>query len=458
MWQQDAEGNYTRPIGEMELLVWLISASKFAIGRDEWHLTAAATFRLGSTTTVPQDLIDRFRLAWQQLRFESPNIAAAVVDGGKTIRYQSPTAEGAVESWMKQTFVVENEKSKDVEAFVSDLRPIDMLQCHVFPHTGEILLQTSHWRTDGRGILILLNRLLDLAAQEEDFPSLNWGRETERLLPSLEDASELPHELDPEDFKFFKSKAEDILKSTPVMTIPSLGDHKPVEVSRRLRLQLSESETSSIIAACKTRGVSITSAVHAALAQTNMRFSDAETRQYPYRSSFRRDTRSNLLEKYRGEKFAAALCHVAIPTDVPNGASYDSCLQELDQEYKSGVTPQLNRGRRVYYQYINDRLLSPGFKGGARACDVDISSIGIIDNLLQPSRPFGKEETRQSLEITDVTISPAMFSSQCCSMVWTFRGQMTLYLLYNDAYHTVEEIQEIGNSIKAELMKGLRIG
>lgn len=457
MWIKVDDSTYERPFGESELLVWLIGASKYGHGCSEWHLTLSAKLVSKDATQQPLNAatIARLRSAWKALRFACPNIATFVKEPGKTLGYRIPQTAADVEAWLAQTFHEETDV-ESVERLMRRQAPNEMLHLHVLARTGEILMETGHWFTDGRGIILLLNRFFDLAGLTPSHMEQAWGEEITRLTPSQEDLFNLPYHLDDTDFAFVDIKAKEALKTTPVMTIPSLGDEKAPSDARRTLVRLNVAETRAIVNVCKERNVSVTSAVHAALALVNMTYSDESTRAFPYRSSFRRDCRYLLPEKYRTT--FSGMCHVALPTDIPYGTTFDDCLALLNPEYRRGVTDQIFRIRRVYNQHIINLLFSPGHEAAGRICDVDISSLGVLDRFLKSdvTLALGADKRESAdLQIRDITCSPAMYSSQSCLMVWTLHGELHLLTTWNDAYHTEAEISEITTSVKDTLVRHL---
>jgi len=71
-WTKVSEGRFQRPFGETEKLLWLIGASVFAIGKDEWHLSTIARLRFGCENSLSDESVAALRKAWQSLRFNHP--------------------------------------------------------------------------------------------------------------------------------------------------------------------------------------------------------------------------------------------------------------------------------------------------------------------------------------------------------------------------------------------------
>jgi len=78
------------------------------------------------------------------------------------------------------------------------------IQAHTYaklvhiPQSGELLAHTSHRRSDGIGVLSLLDALLKIASELSPLAgpaSFLWYTEVERLPPSIEDVAVVPKDL-----------------------------------------------------------------------------------------------------------------------------------------------------------------------------------------------------------------------------------------------------------------------
>lgn len=140
------------------------------------------------------------------------------------------------------------------------------------PKTSEIIFHTAHWRTDGVGIFNILEALYEcvLETSPESVAQLAWGKEVIRLVPSVEEAMDVPAEVTPDiekeaqkAFESFVPAADSVgpALSTRAQAIPGATFYS--------RLRFVSSTTTSIMQACIKRGYSVTAAVHAAAARAN---------------------------------------------------------------------------------------------------------------------------------------------------------------------------------------------
>lgn len=101
------------------------------------------------------------------------------------------------------------------------LQPGPYATLHYVPQSREVLGHTAHWRVDGIGVFMLLNSLLELAAQPDlaDPWSLPWGSEAERLAPAVEEAARMPETPSPA-----QEAVDSFTLVTGAVGIPYLGD------------------------------------------------------------------------------------------------------------------------------------------------------------------------------------------------------------------------------------------
>lgn len=446
-WQRVEDGCFQRGLGETEKLLSLIGSSTLAVGKDEWHLFATAKLRFESKPTIGDKELAALRLAWETLRFDHPSLAA--VNDGTTLTYDVPDVD-ALTSWVDSTLIVDRDR-EDGEDIMASIGPCKKAQLHVLPRSSQIVLHTAHWRSDGRGILHLLDRLLYNLAHPRSRPP-QWGEEISRLTICVEDAAEMADQISPVDQVRVKAMATQLLKGGPALTIPCLGDEKtPPTSPRRCLLTWSASETAALIGACKARNITVTSAVHASMASTNIGRATPESRALDYRSSIRRDLRARLPEPHNTPASAAALFTTATIFSLPANGAWLEFANRLTNEYRGSYDDELFRLHRVYYRQLVEDIMQGG--GSARAADVDISSIGLIENSV--CREYGDEY--DVVQVLEVTVSVNTCSRQAGVFVSTFRDCLNMYMSYNEAYHTKEDMESFLKAIKENLVAELRL-
>lgn len=344
-------------------------------------------------------------------------------------------------------------------------------QLHVLPseHSWQIVLHTAHWRSDGRGLPHLIDRLLYNLTHPVSGPIL-WGEETNRLTTNLEDAAGMVKEVSPADQARVKQMATQLLKGSPALTIPCIEDADAVtKFPWRSLLAFSASKTAALVRACKALDVTVTAAVHAAIAKTNIARATTCSEKLDYRSSIRRDLRARFPEQYRSPiSLATGLFTTATIFSLPveKDGTWFKFAKRLTDEYRGSYNDELFRLHRVYYRQLIEGMIQSAAKGGqtaARAADVDTSSIGLIENMVR--RDYcGREEAlgevklaQVQMQVLEVTVSVNSCSRQAAVFVYTFRDCLNLYMTYNEAYHTREDMESFLEEVRRTLDVALEI-
>lgn len=447
-WNRVSEGRFERPLGESEKLLWLVGASTFAFGKDQWHLFTTARLRFGSESSFSDKAVNALRKAWKGLRFDHPSIA--VTTDGATLTYDTPDAT-SLEQWLNETFIVER-NVKAAEDVIASIGRCEQAQLHVLPYARQIVLHTAHWRSDGRGLPHLLNELLNVLTHPSSH-SLRWGEEVSRLSICLEDAAGMVDQVSFADQTRVKEMAIQHLQGAPALTISCLGDANTKPRSpRRCLLTLTTTQTADIISTCKARGLTVTSAVHAAIATSNIARATLASKAFDYSSSIRRDLRTRLKEPYNSSASAAAFLVATTIFDLPIDGTWSDFAKRFTDEYRGNYDDEMFRLHRVFYrQLVADLREGHKFK---RAVHVGISSIGLVENLLD--REYGKGSGL--VQVEEVGVSTNSYSKGAAVFVFTFRDRLNLYMSYNEAFHGKEDMERFLEEIKETLVKELEIG
>ena len=82
---------------------------------------------------------------------------------------------------------------------IANLMPRRFATLYYLRKHASIIVNQSHWRTDGIGAFHLLNAFFKavLESLREETRELPWGEESARLVPSIEEALGLPRTLSP---------------------------------------------------------------------------------------------------------------------------------------------------------------------------------------------------------------------------------------------------------------------
>lgn len=450
-WSRVVDNRYERPLGENETFIKILADGARALNREHWAINIVATITpMGSI--AQEDLVSLFREAWKALRFKHPTIAAYIMDETRYV-YDVPDNK-ALSEWATETFRVVDNKSVDEVIASTTLNPYATMT--YFPQTRQLLGHAQHWRTDGVGGFILMDDFLDLASRSVpvDASLLPWGAETSRLAPSIEEAAGLlSTNSSEEDKKLAQRTVAGFGHAVGAVGIASDAAADTVPGGTRIcRLQLSEQETDAVVKACKDEKISVTAAVHASVAGANYVLAAPEDKNKHYTSTIRFSFRPFLPKPYSGREYASTIFTSGWMFPVSAESSWAERAKAYHDEYRKGLTPEFISAHREYAIGLCNLLRSMP-AGLPSPTDVDISSLGIVERMLArekgtPGRGIRVEQVSGGLEMTN---------RQCVCHVWTFRNELCLNLVYNEAFYEKETMDVFVRSVKDLLFQGLSI-
>ena len=447
-WSEVSKGRYERAVGENETFIKLLADAARPLNREHWAINVVvAVTPIG--TLAQEDLSSLFREAWKALRFKHPTIAAYIVDEA-TYVYEVPDS-AALEKWASETFHVVEDRTAD--EVIACMMPGPYATMTYLSKTHELLGHSQHWRTDGVGGFILMDDYLALAAQSspQDTSTLDWGEETTRLAPSIEDAANMPVNPSAEDKQMGEKCVGTFGLSAAAIGIASRASAETLPAGTRIaRLHLTEVETSGAVQACKARKISMTAAVHASIAAANYALATPEDKGKHYTSTIRYSFRSFLPQPYSGREYASTIFTTGWMFAAPAESSWDERAKMYHEEYHKGLSPEYISAHREYALGLCN-LLRNTPQGAPSPTDVDISSLGVAEKLM--GREKGTAE--RGLRVDRVSGGLEMVNRQCVCHVWTFRDQLCLNLMYNEAFYHKTEMEAFVKVIRDSLLQEL---
>ncbi|MCJ1371106.1 hypothetical protein MMC20_002321 [Loxospora ochrophaea] len=419
-WTESAPGSFERPLGAVEHVIWLIGASGHARGFEEWMLNAAIHFE-----APLYEVLHRFRDAWLALRFEHPNIAACVSSSGQ-MTYAVPKDPASRQSWLHDSFFV-YETAKDVSHVLMAMPRPPGPCLHVVPSTNTLVLAVPHYLSDARGILRLLARHLELAEGALDVSVLPWGQEVSRLVPSSEELIPMFSHISESQRQWIDSQAAGFLKSNPLRNAELAGDEKaPPKNPSRIYVSLSEKDTAAMVRACKTRGISVNAAMHAAVATMNL----DGVEKYPdeYKVPVRRDLRHKLPAPYSGEASSCGLMVTSTCITLPTRGDYQTLVHRFEDYHKREYTDHHLKLNEALFLAIK-QIIQEAPPTTPPGLDLEYSGLGVVD-------AFFKSRKSTDLVIDRVEVGLNTYTSGVGVWSWTFHRKFNLCLCYNDAYRS----------------------
>lgn len=449
-WVEIASNRLHRPLGENERLIKFIGDRAHPAGREQWSVTSTATFTPCDNRTATEWAVTTLRDAWKLLRFHHPSIASTPAAESDSLEYEIPN-EKDLERWAQESYVViEGKGSEDV---IADIKPSQFMTLHFLPYTWEIVLHTSHWRTDGYGAFHLLNAFFEAVKaiiDNDGLPKISWGEEVIRLVPSVESALHLPETATPEitasAIKY--ASTHTYVKDSVGVPYKSESTTRPGG-TRSVRMQLSTETTQAIKEATTARPFDMYSAVHAALAKVNFQYayssaSSSGGNEQEYASAIRLSLRPHLISPFTNNpSVAAGLYTGGYVFKVTASDDFLTIAEEYQREYDNGVTPGFIDSRRQFAIMALEGLQKGLPPPNPPPSYIDMSFVTGVDGMVKSvfdTKHGPLEVLRVGLGVETLTPQPYLF-------FWEYRGQLDLSFVYNEAYQDHNEARKMLNSV-----------
>lgn len=447
-WREISKDHYQRPLGANERFIKFVGDRAHIAGREQWSVSVAATLKFpasASTTDLKSSLQD----AWKLFRFKHPSIASTVVnyENEPVVKYNVPDS-GSLNHWVNETFAIDD-SATTAEEKISELKPNEFLTGYFLSRRQEIIIHTAHWRTDGYGAIYLLDAFLHAIKAVFDnggLPSIPWGEEISRLVPSLETALQLPDSDPPQAQETAKRyiSTQGLMKNS--VGIPYLGDTETrPKGTRSVTMQIPKETTQALEAACEAQKLEPFAACHAALAKVH--FSQSEylsEREMYYSSTIRLSMRPHLLPPYNDSAGACSIYTGGYRFQVSSDQSFSEIAGSYLQEYKNGVTDSFIQSRRQFAITILESL-----RGGMPIptpppSNIDISIVEGVDTMISPVL----STKNGPLEVLNINLGVETLTRQPYLFLWKFSGQLYLALWYNEAYQDARIASGILHNIR----------
>ena len=301
---------------------------------------------------------------------------------------------------------------------------------------------------------MLFDAFFAAVVSESSSQDLPWGEEVERLAINVEAAASMPSVITQDS----KAMADDYAATfghyiccVGVRYKTGANGSTP-QGTRTIQLPVSPTTTSRVVDATKHLGISVTSAVHAAVAAANYKHATPETASNHFTSTIRFTLRPYLPQPYCTSAFAAGLYATGWMHRLDASQTWRENASAVNEVYKRGLGPEFIKVHRQYALNLQD-LVKNTPADAPPLSNVDISSIGIMDELLKPKY----DDDTRGVQVNNATVGVETLTPQMVMFLWTFRGQMNLYVVYNEAYSDAEMALDFAKSVKEILLNELRV-
>ena len=477
-WRETQPGRWVRDLDEPEMAYTSLFKRFEGSGRSFFHMTGHLSLKMAvpegeSRTRAEAKLDQALKNAWVSLRCQHPNLASQTKldpSTGKWVKEYLTSADG----WLDKTFVCVPGEHTGVEWSNNDppappLPTMNVLSPAVQDEQTirrDLIFRAPHDIIDGIGTLLLFDNYIRLAAEALDkgdayqLPALDDPRIVDNLSPPYRVAAAVSPETS-EAIKQRLSGLEAAEKADALTTIETASlPHKSGVVApgvhKRVELILSPEETSSLLAACKRAGATITHVFHAAIALVlrDLQPRTDEPRPTRYVAYLLRNERGTCQPPYNDHRHPTGVYH-SISGDklVVNMTVPPAAAQSHGDDYRAEFLRIVEQMRQFYTAVRDDKnhyALAPHLwaKGTAplptepqatpppipppgKVAPVSISSMGRIDGVIA--------HRHGPIETMNPWVTGEELRNGLGLFLGTFRGSLSLSAAYNDAWIEEEE-------------------
>lgn len=432
-WQEVSPGRYERPFDSIESFYRIITSAGAHLNKQ--HFLISSTLRLKSFPPLKD-----VQNAWRALRQRYPQIAAIPDETGARFRYTVPSHK-ELDAWVQESFIVDNESSANAK--IEGEQPSPMFLLFYLPGSRELLFRAPHWRIDGIGMMDLQNAFLQILANVPPSTIYLDGSEAKYLTPSLDGAAAVPLEVTPETTRSTDDELAVYQQGQPSVSIATLPNVIPT-ATRRIFTRFSPEITTRIIGACKSRGLTVTAAMHAAMVVAILPHIqhdyDPTTRGQSggkYTGFHDFDLRKYVAPPFNGPAAAVNVYHTGIPfsIDLEVYRSFDSIAAKMLKQYKRDLSKDDPRNVLHFLaQYVGNVLSvfgSPPSDPLRAPAHPELSSLGIVNDHIVAKH----EGSASTVEVEDWQIAVENISRLIMTHVWTWNGELVLSINWNESFY-----------------------
>ncbi|PYI00258.1 hypothetical protein BO78DRAFT_330505 [Aspergillus sclerotiicarbonarius CBS 121057] len=418
-WPQISPTRWERSLTGLEEYLILYASLSTTVSTTNQHFT---TFSKVTVDINLPNIQSALKHAWKQMRSEEPDMATTIE--GATKVYITPD-EPTLQKWLDSTFIVTN--ITDADDLQRNGTFINQSTFYYLPNTSELVLRAQHHTINGVGILLWWDKFL--LALLHPAPEITFGDEYRRLSVPLPEALGNNNPPTQEETEKATTQAMEYISGLPSigMVSKASGQAPSPGKSQHIEYRFSPELTGAMVQGCKRRGISVTSAVHAAYGMVLMKHADPKSTTSRYTTINLFNLRDYLPERYR--KVAATNHLTTLPFSIHLPVDFTRFVRELNKSYRSGIreNPEVLELVGAYNKVLIGMLKTLDAQAMLVPTDSCISSLGIVEKYLQ--RSYGSVVTVKDYKLTvDVVLG---FDALHVS---SFMDELRLVYSFNDGY------------------------
>ncbi|KAL4806623.1 hypothetical protein BDV18DRAFT_137900 [Aspergillus unguis] len=426
-WSQVSPTRWERTLSGMEEYFVFIGNITAALYNGRQQYTVCSTVKVDLNIPSPEKAL---REAWKQVHHEEPDIATSLEPGKKIYTAVDDTS---IEEWADRTFIIDHEKTgEELYKLGRTMKPATL---YYLPRSSELVLHAHHATVDGMGMIMFWDKLFNaLISPKQD---ITFGDEHTRLAPALDDLLGSSGAPTPEQQEQATALLGEYIGKLPAIGLPSKVGKVPAGTCQAMEHILDEETTSTLIKACKARGITVTSAVHAAYITVLSKYADPEGVTSRYASPAEFNLRNRLPAPF--DKAAAANFYVPLPCSVDLPVSFEDLLLVLNKYYRTTLTerPEILEIHGYFTRVLEQCVKTPEYQAAPIPTDALVSSLGIVENHLQ--RNYG--DGGSQVVVKDWKLACDNVLGMTGFHIYTFRDKLRFVYQFNEAYQRPEDIK-----------------
>jgi hypothetical protein len=363
--------------------------------------------------------MDRVRCAWTRALYEQPQLAS-IYDFSERICTYTTTSEKSLAIWLAETLHVTDDP---YTALATREKPT---LC-VNPTSQELLFRAPHSYTDGIGATHLLADIVKYIANPQ---ATTFGDEAKNLPPIFEIAAGVPPS-GTADYEHGAQLTNKFLEGQPSIALPfheipsAPFNHSVSEI----RLSLENSK--ALVNACKSRGLTVTHAVHAALIQAVAELNPVCAAQN-YTSIHIYNWRARVQNKY--QRCRSSLYCGAFPMKISDPATrpFDDLSEELKRMY-GGTNQDIEIAKALAPWWSSLLTAFSAVTDSPPVSAPTLSSLGVIEKILP--------EVIDGIKVEEFKFGIDMKGPTVTVYLWNFKGRVTFSAAWDRGSYEEGEIE-----------------
>ncbi|KAL2839840.1 hypothetical protein BJY01DRAFT_219067 [Aspergillus pseudoustus] len=427
-WKQASPMRWERATSGMEeyfIFTGNITAALYD-GRQQYTVISTVKAEFNNIPDVESAL----RHAWKQVRYEEPDIATTVELGKKIFEVLD---DAGVEKWADQTFIIDRD-NRDADALHKNPRRMKPSTLYYLPKSSELVLHAHHATVDGVGMVVFWDRFFRAVTSPNR--EISFGQEHARLVPAIDDLIGPQGPPTPEGIEVGKAMVMDYVGNLPAIGFPSRVGKVPAGESIHMEKVFAEETTSAIVKGCKAKGISVTTAVHAAYITILSKYADPETNTTKYTTPCEFNIRGRLPAPYN--MAAASQYYIPLPFSLDLPATFPQMVAILNKYYRTTIDahPDWVENQGYFTRALEQFVKTPEYRTAPIPTDGLVSSLGIVEKHLQ--RSYGEGD---AVVVRDWKLSCDCVLGMTGFHVYTFRDKLRFVFQFNEAYQEPKDIR-----------------